>query len=149
MSIFKFNIYLENIQLYIQIKFRYCFNSSSIFSFNEIGEYKIKIDFDANATVKQSVNKYHLIIETIISEAEGKLNIRVVSESIFDYDNEISIEELKAGLFTKNAPAIVFPYIRAYIASLTAISGVPTLNLPTLNLTKLGEQVLDKMTIEE
>ncbi len=131
------------------IQFLKFFVKESYISFNEIGEYKIKIDFDANATVKQSVNKYHLIIETIISEAEGKLNIRVVSESIFDYDNEISIEELKAGLFTKNAPAIVFPYIRAYIASLTAISGVPTLNLPTLNLTKLGEQVLDKMTIEE
>lgn len=138
---------MENSQASIQfLKF---FVKESYISFNEIGEYKIKIDFDANATVKQSVNKYHLIIETIISEAEGKLNIRVVSESIFDYDNEISIEELKAGLFTKNAPAIVFPYIRAYIASLTAISGVPTLNLPTLNLTKLGEQVLDKMTIEE
>ena len=131
------------------IQFLKFFVKESYISFNEIGEYKIKIDFDANATVKQSVNKYHLIIETIISEAEGKLNIRVVSELIFDYDNEISIEELKAGLFTKNAPAIVFPYIRAYIASLTAISGVPTLNLPTLNLTKLGEQVLDKMTIEE
>ena len=131
------------------IQFLKFFVKESYISFNEIGEYKIKIDFDANATVKQSVNKYHLIIETIISEAEGKLNIRVVSQSIFDYDNEISIEELKAGLFTKNAPAIVFPYIRAYIASLTAISGVPTLNLPTLNLTKLGEQVLDKMTIEE
>ena len=121
----------------------------SYISFNEIGEYKIKIDFDASAFVKQSVNKYHLYIETIITEAEGKLNIRVVSESIFDYDSDISLEELKNGLFTKNAPAIVFPYIRAYIASLTALSGVPTLNLPTLNLTKLGEQLLSKTTIEE
>ncbi|MBE0393438.1 protein-export chaperone SecB [Flavobacterium sp. PL002] len=131
------------------IQFLKFFVKESYISFNEIGEYKIKIDFDANASVKKSVNKYHLIIETVISEAEGKLNIRVVSESIFDYDNDLSIEELKDGLFTKNAPAIVFPYIRAYIASLTAISGVPTLNLPTLNLTKLGEQLLDKMTIEE
>lgn len=121
----------------------------SYISFNEIGEYKIKIDFDASAIVKKSVNKYHLNIETIISEADGKLNIRVASESIFDYDSEISINDLEKSLFTKNAPAIVFPYIRAYIASLTALSGVPTLNLPTLNLTKLGEQLLSKTTIEE
>jgi preprotein translocase subunit SecB len=128
------------------IQFLKFFVKESYISFNEIGEYKIKIDFDSSAIVKKTVNKYHLNIETIVSESEGKLNIRVLSESIFDYDNQIGIEELKNGLFTQNAPAIVFPYI---IASLTAISGVPTLNLPTLNLTRLGVQLLDKITIEE
>lgn len=121
----------------------------SYISFNEIGEYKIKIDFNTSALVKQATSKYHLFIETIISEEGGKLNIRVASESIFNFDNHINIEELKKGLFTKNAPAIVFPYIRAYIASLTALSGVPTLNLPTLNMTKLGEDLQSKITIQE
>lgn len=120
----------------------------SYISFNETGDYKIKIDFDTKAIVNQAASKYNLFIETVISEENGKLNIRVASESFFNYDDQINIEELKEGLFTKNAPAIVFPYIRAYIASLTALSGVPTLNLPTLNMTKLGEDLQSKIIIK-
>lgn len=120
----------------------------SYISFTEIGDYKIKIDFDAKAIVNQNSSNYHLFIETIISEEGGKLNVRINSESIFNYDNQIDIEELKNGLFTKNAPAIVFPYIRAYIASITALSGVPTLNLPTLNMIKLGEDLRQKINVQ-
>lgn len=118
-------------------------------SFNEIGEYKIALDFNAHAVVEQSVTKYHLFIQTKVKEDDDKFNIDVVAEAIFDYDGEIAIDDLKNGLFTKNAPAIVFPYIRAYIASLTALSGVPTLSLPTLNLTKLGEDLMNNIEVRE
>lgn len=131
------------------IQFLNFFVKESYISFKEIGEYKIKIDFNASAFVKKSTTKYHLIIESVISEESGKLNIRVLSESIFDFDDQISFEDLKNGLFTKNAPAIVFPYIRAYISSLTAMSGVPTLNLPTLNLTALGDDLKKNIEIQD
>lgn len=121
----------------------------SYFSFHEIADYKIKIDFETKALVKPSVQKYILSLETQITEANGLMNIRVLSESVFDYDGQIDLEVLKGGVFTLNAPAIVFPYIRAYIASLTAISGVPTLNLPTLNLTVLGDRLKENILIED
>lgn len=121
----------------------------SYISFNEISEYKIKIDFDASAKVVKSINKYFLYLKATISEADTKFNITVDSESIFNYDQDTEVEELSKSLFTKNAPAIVFPYIRAYIASLTALSGLPTVNLPTLNLTQIGDKLLSNITIEE
>lgn len=116
-------------------------------SFNEIGDYDISLDFKAHAIVEQSTTKYRLFVETLVKEESGKVNIAIATESTFDYDESISLEDLKGGLFTKNAPAIIFPYIRAYIASLTALSGVPTMNLPTLNLTKLGESLKDNIEI--
>lgn len=118
-------------------------------SFNEIGEYDISLDFKAHAIVEQENTTYRLFIETIIEEESGKVRISLLSEAIFNYDDAIPLEDLKGGLFTKNAPAIVFPYIRAYIASLTALSGVPTMNLPTLNLTKLGDSLKDNIEVRE
>ena len=49
--------------------------------------------------------------------------------------------------FYTNAPAILFPYIRAYISTLTNLSGYKPINLPTLNLTSLREE-LEKNTTE-
>ena len=38
-----------------------------------------------------------------------------------------------------NATAILFPYLRAYISNLTSLSGMTTLNLPTINVHKFIE----------
>lgn len=121
----------------------------SYISFNEISEYKIKIDFDASGKVEKSINKFFLSLKAIVSEEQGKFNITINSESIFNFDEEILEDEVSKTLFSKNAPAIVFPYIRAYIASLTALSGMPTLNLPTLNLTQIGESLSKSIVVEE
>ena len=44
-------------------------------------------------------------------------------------------------LFFVNAPALLFPYIRAYISTLTNLSGFDPINLPTLNMSGLGEDL--------
>lgn len=43
--------------------------------------------------------------------------------------------------FYTNAPALLFPYIRAYISTLTNLSGFEPINLPTLNMTQLGKEL--------
>ncbi len=51
---------------------------------------------------------------------------------IFEFDNNLSHQE-KGTFFTASAPAIMFPYLRAHISTLTAISGIDPLILPTIN----------------
>ncbi|PIQ16396.1 MAG: protein export chaperone secb, partial [Flavobacteriales bacterium CG18_big_fil_WC_8_21_14_2_50_32_9] len=41
-----------------------------------------------------------------------------------------------------------FPYIRAYISALTALSGLKTITIPTMNLTGLGEKLKRKTTFD-
>lgn len=48
--------------------------------------------------------------------------------------------------FTLNAPAILFPYIRAYVSLLTSLSGKGTVNLPTLNLSGLADKLRNNIT---
>lgn len=50
--------------------------------------------------------------------------------------------------FTLNAPAILFPYIRAYVSLLTSLSGRGTVNLPTLNLSGLAGKLRDSIIIK-
>lgn len=38
-----------------------------------------------------------------------------------------------------NAPAIMFPYVRAYISSMTALSNLGEVTIPTMNLVSLKE----------
>lgn len=54
---------------------------------------------------------------------------------------ELTEKENISEYFYTNAPAIIFPYIRAYISSLTALSGMEAINLPPLMLGGLREEL--------
>lgn len=115
--------------------------------YNQIGEYKIDINFKPEGIVKKSINQFFLKIAVSIKDANNHFNIDISTESIFSYSSETDVDENIGSLFSLNAPAIVFPYVRAYIASLTALSGMPTLTLPTLNLSQLGGTLRKNISI--
>ena len=57
----------------------------------------------------------------------------------FGYD--FSIEEKNLAKMLKiNATAILFPYLRAIVSTVTSLCSVPTLLLPTINMHKLLEE---------
>ena len=63
-------------------------------------------------------------------------------EAIFHFElveGELS-EEFKTSSFPKvNAPAIAFPYLRAFVSNLTLQSGLNPVMLPSINFIKLAE----------
>lgn len=57
------------------------------------------------------------------------------------YIDEMITEEFKVSGFPKiNAPAIAFPYLRAYISNLTLQSGFEPVMLPSINFVELSKQ---------
>lgn len=118
-------------------------------SFYHINDFDINIDFKTTGLVLKSEKKFILLLETTITEKMESFNINIKSESIFDFSNLEDLELLMDSFFVVNAPAITFPYIRAYISGLTALSGLPTITLPTLNLTKIGESLKKNITIKD
>lgn len=59
---------------------------------------------------------------------------------IFSTEDEIT-EDFKFSDFPKiNAPAIAFPFIRAYISNLTLQSGFEPVILPSINFVKLAQE---------
>lgn len=76
--------------------------------------------------------------------AEISLGINIISESKnIELNLKIkgafkSVDDMDEELFTKmceiNAPAILFPYIRAFISSCAVLAGIPPINIPLMNL---------------
>ena len=114
--------------------------------FKEPGEQKVSISFLPSGVIFKELNQFHLELSVNIQDEADKFHINLKTTSIFEYPEGAGLEAYKNSYFIANAPAIVFPYLRAYISSLTALSGMPTLNLPTLNLSELGERLKESIT---
>ena len=77
---------------------------------------------------------FKIVFNLTINDIEYDLNI----EAMFNFktDEEIT-EDFKNSHFPKiNAPAIAYPYLRAYVSNLTLQSGVTPVMLPTINFIK-------------
>jgi len=105
----------------------------SIIDIKEISSKKSKlsVSFNSNAEEIPNTNSFKLEIDTKITNDIETLTINVVIVGLFEFDSNL---ENKENFFKINAPAILFPYIRAYISTLTALSGIPPIILPTLNI---------------
>ena len=74
------------------------------------------------------------IVEIISNSYKIKLEMRFFFES-----DEIIDDNFKKSSFPKvNAPAIAFPYLRAYISNLTMQSGFTPLLLPSINFVEFA-----------
>jgi len=93
----------------------------------------IEIEITHTSGVNDEYNKFKLTLDLNISDKSGSLSINVVTDGFFEFDNDLS-ETDKNSFFNVNAPAILFPYIRAYVTALTALSGIPPVVMPTINL---------------
>ena len=104
------------------------------------------IGFEPRAFINAKQSNFQLHLRVKINDKNNVIKIDIYSIANYQFDQEISKERLNQYFYT-NAPAILFPYIRAYISTLTNLSGYKPINLPTLNLTSLREE-LEKNTTE-
>ena len=103
-----------------------------------------QIGFNPKGTHFKEDGRFELFLGIHIEDEKKSLLIEVDAIATFFLKGETSEKMLKT-YFYINAPAILFPYIRAYIATLTTLSGMAPINLPTLNLSQLAPE-LEKNT---
>jgi len=108
------------------------------------GKFDIKVTPFGQIDKKKKLFQLDLIVEA--SELTGRFNCKVHCIGFFEFKNVVDKTTL-SNYFYVNAPAILFPYIRAYIAALTSLSGIEAIHIPTLNMTKLKKE-LEEKTIE-
>src|SRR5699024_2163428 len=102
--------------------------------FEEKGDYKVQIEFNPRGKVQKSNHLFYLKLGIQVKDKEVKFSIALDTISTFKYSDESNLDEYINGLFVLNAPAIIFPYLRAFITNITSQSGMSPLILPTLNL---------------
>lgn len=115
----------------------------------EQGEHKINVHFTPKGHIFKSLNQFHLELSLELKEESDKFNIKLFTIGVFEFDENADLEKYTNTYFIQNAPAIMFPYIRAYITNLTAQSGFFTIILPTFNLTSMKDLLKSNISIIE
>jgi preprotein translocase subunit SecB len=110
----------------------------------ELGK-NFQINFVPSGIYSVKEKRFRINLGVIVVNESKLLTIEIEAMAIFRLQGETAPEILK-NYFYLNAPAIFFPYIRAYISALTTLSGLTAVTLPTLNLSYLAEE-LEKHTI--
>jgi len=110
----------------------------------EIGA-NFSISFDAKGVVNKTESLFELDLTALIKDKNDTISIEVQVVSFFVFDAQTEKSQLEK-LFYMNAPAIIFPYLRSYITTLTVLSGIDPVILPTLNLSALGKELEQNTT---
>ncbi|GAB3327761.1 hypothetical protein GCM10027299_28830 [Larkinella ripae] len=119
----------------------------SHFVLNNAAEYEFELAIKPSGVVFTRQNRFRLQLEFEAIDQNESANIKVVALSFFSYEN---IEDISNNpVFTENAPAIAYPYIRAYISTLTAQSGIKPIILPTLNLHNMADLLRKNIVVSE
>lgn len=74
------------------------------------------------------------------------INIECYAE--FEFNAALSLEEIPS-YFYPNSIAILFPYVRSFISTITLQANMPAVILPTMNLTNLQNKLKENTTVSE
>lgn len=88
-----------------------------------------------------------LRMNTRVYSGKREVDIKVSLVARFEYES--AQQDHLDKYIVYNAPAIIFPYVRAYISSLTGLSGISPIILPTLKMEKFGEKLLKLLSKEK
>lgn len=95
----------------------------------------LNVEFEQTVGVNEEEHNMRLEMTANISDENKVLNIKVKAQGFFEFETDLKPEE-KDIFFRTSAPAILFPYVRAYITTLSSLSGVKPVILPTLNMSQ-------------
>lgn len=93
--------------------------------------------------------QYNLEFDVVVDCKEtGTTVVEVSCEALFSFGGKISIQEIP-DYFYPNSLAILFPYIRAFVSTITLQSNVRPIVLPTINLMGLTEELKEQTSVSE
>lgn len=122
------------------------------FSFNIDNIPKENISIKINPTGKflPNENRFQLNFHFFAFDKEGTSETSFVEcflKADFLFSEGVQSLEDIPNYFYANSIAIVFPYLRAFISSLTIQANLKPVILPTMNLTSLSTPLQDNITI--
>ncbi len=117
-------------------------NTSIRLTGNEIGE-DMEFGIVPEGVFNEAENTFLLTLNVVAKDKEQNLDLSLTIKGMFEYDTDDMNELIP--YISMNAPAIMFPYIRAYISNITALGGTQPIILPTLNVEGVGLELLEKM----
>lgn len=122
----------------------YLFKETSIKLTGEDISDDVEFGIEPNGIFEEDNKMFILTLNVLVKDKKNSLEVKMTVTGKFEYETN-DIQELVPYLGF-NAPAIMFPYIRAYITNITALGGMSPIILPTLNMESVGKELLDKIS---
>ena len=122
----------------------YLFKETSIKLTGEDISDDVEFGIEPNGIFEEDNKMFILTLNVLVKDKKSSLEVKMTVTGKFEYETN-DIQELVPYLGF-NAPAIMFPYIRAYITTITALGGMSPIILPTLNMEGVGKELLDKIS---
>lgn len=91
----------------------------------------LNVEFSDFKTIENG-SEYVLEFGMTARNEKKSIEIGVRIRGVFEFDINLSAEE-KGAFFYSSAPAILYPYLRAHVSTITAVCGIEPLVLPTIN----------------
>lgn len=88
-------------------------------------EQEIKLTIDPKVYYPKGEPNAFRILMTVLMECPSAFHLSVTGVGYFTLSTEAE-EELRTGFIHSNAPAVLFPYLRSFITTLTANLGTVT-----------------------
>lgn len=95
---------------------------------------------------KDHANKFGIIMNVEI-EAEGYFKLKVIAVGHFELSKEDIDEATRKSFINANSPAIVFPYVRSFISTLT--SNVGGVTSPIILPTRFFNGELEEFVVQQ
>jgi len=105
---------------------------------NSIFNGEVETNFSINFKIivpENGSNTYLIVFKVVIDNTF--VDIKLISEAIFETNQAIDEEFLNSNFVRINSPAIAFPYLRSFISTLTINAGIPPIVLPAINFTQI------------
>lgn len=106
-------------------------------------KYNYDFEIEPSGIIDLKGQSFQLGLDFVLQDEKNSFMLQIESIGFFSFSGDF--EEIRP-YFLVNAPAIMFPYLRSYISAMTALSGLDTITIPTLNLTSLKEKLEDRIT---
>ncbi len=103
-------------------------------------DLNLKYQILPSGIINEDAKTFELQLEVKVKDDNGQFESKVVIVGLFEFKEVTKVENLN-NYFYVNAPAIIFPYVRSYIAALTSLSGFETINLPPINIGLLKDEL--------
>lgn len=102
-----------------------------------------KKDAEFTIDIEFSEDHFSVTFDLNLKTADG-VNLELIFKSKFTTDEEIDEEFRKSSFPYVNAPAIAYPYLRAYISTITLNSGYMPVMLPSINFAEMYKRSTEK-----
>lgn len=110
--------------------------------FNRLGissEYELKLKIQATIARRQKDEVYKVSLE-LHGEKPDEYQLEIVLTGYFVITDQSVPSKIKEDLISKNAIAILMPYVRSEVSLLTAQPGMECVVLPTLNINNMFDK---------